>query len=145
MRFETDRSYQLAVSPDAVWAALARVEDYQQWWPWLRGFDDAHLAEEAVWRCLVQPPLPYRVRFAIRLDEVRAPTTIRASLTGDVVGNARLEITETAHGCQARLVARLEPGNGLLKAVARVATPVIRFGHDWVLDSGARQFLERAV
>lgn len=145
VKFETDRSYQLGVSPDALWTALVRVEDYQQWWPWLRRFDADHLGVDAVWRCLVQPPLPYRVRFAIRLVEVQAPTTIRASITGDVVGDAHLEISEVPGGCDARLVARLEPDNGFLKAVARIAAPAIRYGHDWVLDAGARQFLERAV
>jgi hypothetical protein len=29
--------------------------------------------------------------------------------------------------------------------VARVAQPVVTFGHDWVLDTGARQFRSRAL
>jgi len=29
--------------------------------------------------------------------------------------------------------------------VSRLAKPVARFGHDWVLDSGARQFIARAI
>jgi hypothetical protein len=42
-------------------------------------------------------------------------------------------------------VSHLEPGNSLLRAVARLAAPVVRYGHDWVLDTGARQFIDRAV
>lgn len=145
MRFHTDRSYQLPLPPSELWAAVAQVEDYRTWWPWLREFDAAHLAGDEVWRCLVQPPLPYRVRFDVALEEVRAPTTVRASITGDVVGAAHLEIREHAVGSEARLVSSLEPGSGLLKAVARLAAPLVRYGHDWVLDSGARQFIDRAV
>ena len=145
MRFDSDRRYRLPVVPTELWAALARVEDYQSWWPWLRGFDATGLAGAEVWHCHVQPPVPYRVRFAVSLDEVVAPHTIRASITGDVVGEARLEIAAHPQGCEARLVSSLRPGNGFLKAVARLAAPVVRFGHDWVLDTGARQFLDRAV
>ena len=36
-------------------------------------------------------------------------------------------------------------GNTALRLVSRFAGPVARFGHDWVLDSGARQFIARAV
>lgn len=145
MRFETDRRYDLPVSPSELWATLTRVDDYRSWWPWLRHFDAQQLAGDEVWDCLVQPPLPYKVRFSVSLDEVQAPTTIRASITGDVVGEARLDITERPDGSEARLVSHLEPGNPLLRAVARVASPVVRFGHDWVLDTGARQFIDRAV
>jgi hypothetical protein len=81
----------------------------------------------------------------VALEEVTAPTTVRASITGDVVGEARLDIVEQPDGSEARLVSHLEPGNGFLKAVARVAAPVVRYGHDWVLDTGARQFIDRAV
>lgn len=145
MRFETDRRYDLPVSPADLWGALTRVDRYQSWWPWLREFDAQDLAGDEVWDCLVQPPLPYRVRFSVTLDEVVAPTTVRASITGDVVGQARLDIAERLHGSEARLVSHLEPGNGFLRAVARVAAPVVRYGHDWVIDTGAKQFIDRAV
>lgn len=145
VRFESDRRYQLPVSPTELWAALTRLDHYQLWWPWLREFDAQLLAGDETWECLVQPPLPYRVRFAVALEEVTAPTTVLASITGDVVGEARLDIVEQPAGSEARLVSHLEPGNGFLKAVARIAAPVVRYGHDWVLDTGARQFIDRAV
>ena len=145
MRFQTDRRYQLPLPPSELWAAVARVEDYQTWWPWLRQFDAEQLADDEVWHCLVQPPLPYWVRFDVALEEVHAPTTVRASITGDVVGEALLEISDHPAGSEARLVAYLEPGNGFLRMVARLAAPAVRYGHDWVLDSGARQFIDRAV
>jgi hypothetical protein len=145
VRFETDRRYELPVSPAELWSALTQVDDYRSWWPWLRQFDARQLAGDETRECVVQPPLPYRVRFSINLDEVREPTAIRASITGDVVGEARLDIAEHPDGSEARLVSHLEPGNSLLRAVARLAAPVVRYGHVWVLDTGARQFIDRAV
>jgi hypothetical protein len=37
------------------------------------------------------------------------------------------------------------PGNTALAVVSRFAAPIARFGHDWVLDSAARQFMARAI
>lgn len=141
MRFDTDRRYPLPLAPEDLWDTVSQVDDYQRWWPWLRHFDGARLASGLTWRCAVRPPLPYVVRFHVALDEVVAPHTVRASISGDVVGTAWLEITGQVGGCEARLVSSLEPHNRLLKAMARIAAPVVRQGHDWVLDSGARQFI----
>lgn len=145
VRFETDRRYELPLAPADLWAALEQVGDYRAWWPWLRRFEAAALATGDTWHAHVQPPIPYWVRFSVRIDQADAPHSIQATVAGDVVGEARLEIVEHPQGSEARLVSSLEPGNGFLKVVARVASPMVRFGHDWVLDTGARQFIERAL
>lgn len=145
VHIETDRSYQLPVAPEELWRVLQQVDDYRTWWPWLRRFDAAALAAGEVWHCLVHPPLPYRVRFAVVLEEVRAPGVLEATITGNVLGRARIEITDHPVGSQARIVSSLQPSNGVLRLVARVAAPVARFGHDWVLDRGAEQFVTRAL
>jgi hypothetical protein len=33
----------------------------------------------------------------------------------------------------------------MLRAISRLARPVAAFGHDWVLDTGFRQFSARAI
>lgn len=142
MRFHTDRRYQIPLSPPELWGAIAEVDDFRGWWPWLRRFEGERLAMGERWQCTVQPPLPYIVRFEVALDEVLEARSVGATISGDVVGEARLDITERSDGCEARLVSSLEPGHLLLRAMARFAAPVVRHGHDWVIDSGARQFLD---
>jgi len=143
--FETDRRYRLPVSPAELWTTLSRVDDYQRWWPWLRGFEASHIGGHQVWHCLVQPPLPYRVRFDVRFEDVVVARSVVAAVSGDVVGSARLDVAEVDEGSEAHVLLSLEPGNGFLRAASRLAAPVIRYGHDWVIDTGARQFLDRAV
>ena len=52
---------------------------------------------------------------------------------------------------QNSLRASIGPGHALgdrvaaLRAAARVAAPIISLGHDWVLDTGLRQFRERGL
>ena len=42
-------------------------------------------------------------------------------------------------------VADLEPAHLAFKAIGMAAGPIVRLAHDWVLDTGARQFRERAL
>jgi hypothetical protein len=141
----TEHCYELPIGREAVWALISDVSAYRTWWSWLRIFDAAGLVAGDEWRCMVQPPLPYPVRFGVCIDSVEAPVSVRARIQGDVVGTAVLTFEETESGCTARLSSSLAPGNATLRLVSRLAAPVARFGHDWVLDSGARQFVARAV
>jgi hypothetical protein len=131
------------MSTDAVWAQMSSVESYRDWWPWLRSFEADALQVAQTWTCVVQPPLPYSLRFTLLIDEVLPQQLVTATIAGDIEGNAQLELKPTDVGCDVHLVSNLAPGNRLLRAVARVARPMVRFGHDWVLDTGARQFGSR--
>lgn len=145
MKIRSDRRHAFSVPPEELWEAMVRVDAYREWWPWLRSFDAIALATGEVWTAVVQPPLPYRLRFDIRLDEVEAPRVASAEVSGDIEGTARLEIEPTSHGSELHLVSELAPTNAVLRAVARVAHPMVRFGHEWVLDTGLRQFRDRAL
>ena len=89
--------------------------------------------------------MPYLVRFSVMIEQVDAAVRVRATVGGDVVGHATLTLDEADMGCTATLDSSLAPGNTALRTVSRFAGPIARFGHDWVLDSGARQFITRAV
>jgi hypothetical protein len=124
---------------------ISDVGQYRAWWPWLRSFDAAALAQGEEWRCMVQPPVPYLVRFTVAIEEVEAGALVRATVGGDVVGQATLTLDDADSGCVTTLQSTLAPGNRALRLVSRFAGPVARYGHDWVLDTGARQFIARAV
>ncbi len=137
--------YDMPLPLAEVWALISDVSHYRTWWPWLRVFEAAGLAAGEEWRCVVQPPVPYPVRFRVEIEHIEAPRLVRAIVTGDVVGDATLTLDVGGTGCVATLRSSLAPGNTALTLVSRFAGPIARFGHDWVLDSGARQFIARAV
>ena len=143
----SDRRYRFAVDNETLWSAIEVTEDYRRWWPWLRHLDAKGLIEGDQWQCVVQPPLPYVLRFTVSLDEVVPGRLAVATIDGEIQGDARLEIDPASdgEGCHARLVSHLSPVNGVLRTIARVARPIAQFGHDWVLDTGARQFRARAL
>ena len=151
----TVHRYELPLDPETVWSLINGVERYRSWWPWLRQFEAGGLSVGDEWRCTVQPPVPYLVRFRVVIDHVEPPVLVRAKVFGDVVGNATLALEPAdvvgngdganAGGCVALLHSSLAPGNTALAMVSRFAAPIARFGHDWVLDSAARQFIAKAI
>jgi hypothetical protein len=142
----SDRRWRFDADVATVWAAIAEVDEYRRWWPWLSRFDGAALAEGERWSCAVQPPLPYVLRFTVRLDAVEPLASVAATVEGDIVGTARIELVPDGDGASVvRLESLLAPANPFLRSVARFARPVVRFGHDWVLDTGARQFRRHAL
>lgn len=143
----SDRRHRFPVEPTALWDAFAATGEYRTWWPWLRSLDAGDgFVEGARWRCVVQPPLPYVLRFDLVLEEVEAPRFVTATVEGDIEGHAAIDLTAVdGTGSELRLVAVLSPSAPALRAVARVAGPLVRFGHDWVLDTGLRQFRRRAL
>jgi hypothetical protein len=145
MQVATNRRYTFPVAPEVLWATVEQVDRYREWWPWLRRFDGGALVQDDRWSCTVQPPLPYTVRFTVCLDQVDAPLSARATVSGDVVGHAHLTIGPAEEGSEVHLQATLAPANGFLRLAGRVAGPLVRFGHDWVLDSAVRQFTARAL
>jgi uncharacterized protein YndB with AHSA1/START domain len=141
----SDRRHQFPVSRSELWEAITHVDHYPTWWPWLRGFEATELKVGAEWRCRVQPPLPYSLRLVITIDDLVAEQSVSATVSGDVEGKAELLLLDTVVGSEARLTSALAPSGRALKLVARAAKPVVQFGHDWVLDNGARQFRNRAL
>ena len=142
MELASDRRYHVPAPPQVVWSRLAATDEYQSWWPWLREFEAVGLETGDEWRCRVRPPLPYTVRFTIVLDEVEAPSTVAAHIDGDIVGTARVTLSERDGGCEIRLTSTLSPRGRAVRIMADLARPLARRGHDWVLDTGARQFAD---
>jgi uncharacterized protein YndB with AHSA1/START domain len=150
VEIRSQRREAFPVPPAEVWAAMGRVDAFRRWWPWLHRFEAAGLAPGETWTCEVRPPVPYSLTFTVTLDDVVPLERVRATIAGDVEGRAELALWAVEEpgrpaGCEVTFSSWLAPGNPVLRAVAAVARPVARFGHDWVLDVGGRQFRERAL
>lgn len=141
----TERRYQFDVAPEEFWGAISAVDRYQSWWPWLRRFEAERLGSGERWSCEVQPPVPYRVRFDIQFHEVVELERISVIVDGDIVGTASLVVTGAGQCCEVRLRSSLAPANRVLGVVTGVVPRLAQFGHDWVINTGAREFTSRAL
>lgn len=144
----SERRATFAQPPAVVWAALTDVDAYRRWWPWLSDLDADQFEVGATWRCHVRPPLPYSLRFTLTLEEVESPRFAVATIAGDIEGHASVDLTDSSEGSggtDLRLVSILRSSTRSLRLLADLGPPIVRFGHDWVLDSGLRQFRQRAL
>ena len=145
MEIRSARREAFAVDPDHLWEVLSRVDGYRSWWPWLRHLEARGLVAGDRWQAVVQPPLPYRLRFDLVLERVVRAEHVSVRVEGDITGDARLDIVATADGSQLDFESRLAPASPTLRTVSRMAAPIAGYGHDWVLGTGLRQFRERAL
>jgi hypothetical protein len=141
----THKAFRFAHPRAAVWAAMADVSAYRRWWPWLRAFDARALATGEQWRCTVRAPVPYTVSFTIAFEDVVAEERARAHVSGDIVGTAELTLNDEGEECEAVVRSDLAPRSLFLRVLASTFPPVARYGHDWILTTGAQQFDERAL
>lgn len=150
--FSFDRSFEFAVPAETLWSAVTRVSEFPTWWTWLAEFEtdgpDGNELEPGVTAsCVVRPPLPYELRFAVTVLDIEPGHLVRTHVDGDLVGPAVLEVGPHSHDPGAS-TARLTWEVGLtppaLRVASTVARPLMIWGHEWVVRLGVTQFRERA-
>jgi len=132
-----------------MWEALSEPRLFESWWGWLGELrvEGEGLVDGAVLSGTVSPPVPYRMRVVVRLEHCLPHRHIDATVHGDLRGEARLALTPDGSGTRAEVAWRIEMMQRSMRVAARVAAPLLRFGHDRVVDMtvlGFRRQLERA-
>jgi len=143
--FRFDRTFALPVAPSELWSVLSATDDYTRWWPWLRVCDAAGLEPGSVARCEIRSPLPYRLRCDVHVQRVDPGRSLAATVGGDLVGPAGLEITPAPDGSRARLTWALELRAPLLSRLVPVTRPAMAWAHDVIVTAGLDQFRRRAL
>lgn len=104
------------------------------------------LIEGTVLRGVVSPPLPYRMAIAVRLGRCQPGRRIEATIAGDLVGEATLQLHPDGNGTLTEVAWTIEMRQPAMRAVARLAHPLLRWGHDRVVDATVRSTgLQRAL
>jgi hypothetical protein len=101
------------------------------------------LTAGSVFHGVVVPPLPYRMRLRVVLLACVPPHCIDASVHGDLVGSARLVLEPEGDGTRATVAWTIEMTQRPMRLAARVASPLLRWGHDRVVDVTVAGFRRR--
>ena len=130
-------SFLFPLAPDDLWQRLERVDNFERWWGWLSEFrtDGDGLRPGSVLTGVVAPPLPYRMRIQVELDQCQRPSLLGGTVHGDLEGTARMVFEDRAPGTEVRVEWRLEMMQRPMRLAARVAMPLLRWGHDRVVDA----------
>ena len=143
--FRYDRWFTLGVGPHALWSVLEQTDCYVEWWSWLETLDGGGLRTGDAAHCVVRAPLPYSLRFTVHVEEVVPAARVVTRVDGDLVGPARLEVRASDRGSDARLTWELELRDPVLRPLATLARPAMRWAHDRVIDVGVIEFQRRAI
>jgi hypothetical protein len=146
-RIDYRGAFWFPVGPDELWETLERFEAFESWWPWLREFgaDTAGLVPGNVLHGTVVPPVPYRLRLDIRLRTSRPPHLVEAAIAGDVDGFATFRLEGVEDGTRVAAQWSLDMASGPLRFASRVAYPLLRWGHDRVVERAVAGFRQRAL
>ncbi|HET6795097.1 MAG TPA: SRPBCC family protein [Acidimicrobiales bacterium] len=133
------------VPPVRLWSALEEMDGVERWWAWLSEFsvEGGGLRQGTVLRGVVRPPLPYRMALVVELDECEAPSLIEASVHGDLEGRAGLLLDDEGGATRATVAWTIEMTQQPMRVAARLAHPLMRWGHDRVVEATVRGFRRR--
>jgi carbon monoxide dehydrogenase subunit G len=135
-------TFDFDLPPEAMWAALEHSERFEGWWGWLREFrlDGGGLQAGSVLRGVVSPPVPYEMRVRVLLDRCTRPERIDASVGGDLEGDAHLVLASRGTGTRAEVAWTVEMKQRPMRLAARLASPLLRWGHDRVVEATVAAF-----
>jgi hypothetical protein len=141
-------TYDFALSPEDLWSAIEHFERFPGWWGWLHEFrlEGDGLAAGSVLHGVVVPPLPYRMRIRVDILDCVRYRSIDAAVHGDLEGDARLRLNKSALGATIEVGWKVEMMQSPMRLASRFAHPLLRWGHDRVVDitvAGFRRNVER--
>ena len=134
-------AFDFPAPPEAVWARIERMDSFETWWGWLREFhSDGQMSDGTRLSGVVVPPLPYRMRLAVRVDRAVRPESIDATVSGDLRGPATVRLAPSRSGSLVTVAWDVEMMQPPMRIAARVAHPLLRWGHDRVVEATVSRF-----
>jgi carbon monoxide dehydrogenase subunit G len=134
---EYDGRFTFPVPAAELWAAMAQFDRFPSWWSWLREFsvEGDGLQHGTVLHGVVAPPLRYRMRLDVVLDDCLPERRITAHVHGDLEGAAQLTFDGDDAETHARAAWTIEMMQRPMRIAARFARPLLRWGHDRVVEA----------
>jgi hypothetical protein len=144
---EYDGAFGFPVSVAELWATMGRVDCFSSWWNWLQEFwvEGGGLERGAVLHGIVAPPVPYRMRLTVLVDECVPERRITALVHGDLEGAARLVFDGDDRESRVHATWRVVMMQRPMRVAARIAPQLLRWGHDRVVDATVEGFRRHLV
>ena len=144
---EYDGTFVFSVPVGRVWATMGRFDRFSSWWGWLHEFsaESESLESGTVLHGIVVPPLPYRMRLDVVVKECVPGRRITALVHGDLEGTARLTFDGDDVETHVHATWAVEMMQRPMRLAARIAHPLLRWGHDRVVDATVDGFRRRLV
>ncbi len=144
---EYDGAFSFPVSIERLWLTVARLDQFSAWWGWLHEYtvEGAGLEAGTVLHGVVAPPLPYRMRLDVVLGECVPERSIVAAVHGDLEGAAQLTFEGDNTSTNTHATWSIEMMQRPMRLASRFAHPLLRWGHDHVVEATVDGFRRHAL
>lgn len=133
-RFHSE--WRLDAPPDAVFRALAEIDDYPAWWPEVRA---VHGLPGDARRLVCRSLLPYDLVFTVRQSRRdRRAGILEATLDGDLKGFSRWTLTASPDGTVAGFDEQVVVHKRLLRRLSLIGRPAFAANHRLMMSHGRR-------
>jgi uncharacterized protein YndB with AHSA1/START domain len=138
----SERTFTFAAPVAHVWDAITQLDRFPAWWSWLRDFrvDGSGLEVGTVLQGTIVPPLPYRLHLRVELEESVPREHLLASVHDDLEGMALIAFEDDGNETRVTASWTLEMMQQPMRFAARLAYPLLRWGHDRVVDATVESF-----
>jgi carbon monoxide dehydrogenase subunit G len=140
-------AHEFDLEPRALWDAIERFDTFGRWWSWLKEFrmEGDGLAAGSVLYGVVAPPVPYRMRVRVEIIDAVRDHSIEAVVHGDLEGVAHILMRPSATGSgtigtRVEIDWTVEMMQAPMRLASRFAYPLLRFGHDRVVEATITSF-----
>jgi len=144
---EYDGTFSFPVSIERLWETVARLDQISSWWGWLHDYsvEGETLEAGTVLHGVVAPPLPYRMTLDVVLGECVPKHSIAAKIHGDLEGAAHLMFSGNERSTSAHATWTIEMMQQPMRLAARFGHPLLRWGHDRVVEATVDGFRRSAL
>ena len=146
-RFELISHWRLAAPIDVVWQAIYAVEDWPQWWKYVRNVQELRKGDAsgvgAVRRYTWSSRLPYSLTFDMRVTRVERPTLLEGEAMGELTGSGCWTLSVDAASTHIRYNWSVRTTRAWMNALAPLLAPAYRWNHGEVMRAGARGLAHR--
>ena len=140
--FAYEGEFRFDAAPEVLWEKLTQTDRFGEWWPWMRNLEVSGTPIEAgsEFRFRVVSLLPWAMRLTVEVDRAERPDCVDVSVGGHLAGPATLSFREQDGVTVARLTWNVEVMERGMRAGARVARPLLKWGQDWAVRIALRNF-----
>ena len=133
-------TFDFALAPEPLWEAIERFDWFGSRSGWLQEFrvEGDGLSAGSVLSGVVAPPLPYRMRVRVEIKKSVRYKSIDADVHGDLEGTAFLRTVERDGGTKVDMGWTVEMMQRPMRLASRFAYPLLRWGHDRVVEMTLR-------
>jgi hypothetical protein len=140
-----------ALDPGSFWESLEDFDRFGRWWSWLQDFriesapGAKGLVKGSILYGVVAPPVPYKMRVRVEITDAVRYHSINADVHGDLEGVAHMVTLPERDGTKVQIGWKVEMMQAPMRVASRFAFPLLRFGHDRVVDAtiaGFRKHLD---